>query len=385
MTDPPDSESVRLSNMWTVTDARSDCGTGNQIESDLRVTLFGPLPPPIHGQSVAMSSLVTRLIPQFRRMRVIDTSWGDGPRPFRRVAVISRTVGAWWSVWRSDVVYIAVKADWGMWLTSATALLARLAGAKVILHHHSYGYVRTRQFRMVVLVGAAGPRAHHIVLSRTMARDLANVMPEIRSTQVLGNAGLVDLGMLDLPLKRDGDATVLGHLSNLSVAKGISETVSLAVGLHRANAKVRLIIGGPIYDDEARHHLERAALELGESFEYRGPLNGDSKRQFFRDITHFVFPTNYVHEAAPLVLYEAMAAGVVCVATRQGSICEQLEGAPSVLADSAESFVDQALPALLVSPVRLAVSNAFRQAFLQALSVSERQFAEFAALMGSLE
>jgi len=366
----------------TVSNVRGDCGEQVDFVSDVRLTLFGPLPPPTHGQSVVMSHLVTRLAPHFPRMRVSDTAGGGDIRRLRPFPAIIRTIGSWWSLRSTDVVYVAVKADKGMWLTSATVLLARLAGARLFLHHHSYAYVRTRQFRMVALVRAAGPRAHHIVLSRVMARDLAGVMPEIRRIVVIGNASLVDRGMLELPLKSDQASLVLGHLSNLSADKGISEAVSLAIDLRRANVAVRLIIGGPLTDDEARRHVDRAARELGGSFEYRGPLGGDRKREFFNDITHFVFPTRYVHEAVPLVIYEALAAGVVCVATKQGSIPEQLADCPAVLAGHATSFVDEVMPTLSVARVSLSASRASRQAFLNALSVSERQLAELMALLG---
>ncbi len=58
---------------------------------------------------------------------------------------------------RMSSCYLAVKADHGMWLTTITAGLARLARAQVFLHHHSYTYIRERKSRMVALVRVAGP------------------------------------------------------------------------------------------------------------------------------------------------------------------------------------------------------------------------------------
>jgi glycosyltransferase involved in cell wall biosynthesis len=214
-----------------------------------------------------------------------------------------------------------------------------------------------------------------------MVTDLSDVMPEVRRTLVIGNAGLVDRTLLDLPLTDGGCDLVLGHLSNLTREKGIAEVVDLASALHRSGTRVRLVVGGPAVNEEARLHLDRAGRELGELFEYRGPLAGEAKHAFFEEITHFLFPSRYVHEAAPLVLYEAMAAGVVCVATRWGSIPEQLEGAPAVLSQSAESFVEEALPLLVGASVSTAASQESRRAYLRALSDSERQLATFVALL----
>jgi glycosyltransferase involved in cell wall biosynthesis len=232
---------------------------------------------------------------------------------------------------------------------------------------------------MVALTLAAGPHAHHIVLSRFMASDLSRVMPEIPRPLVIGNAGFIDRALLELALKADGDDVVLGHLSNLRLQKGIAEVVDLAVSLHRAGTRARLVIGGPTEDGEARLHLDRAARELGGLFEYRGPLTGEAKLAFFDEITHFVFPSHL--EAQPLVLYEAMAAGVVCVATRQGTVAEQLEDSASVLARSADSFVEETLPVLVGASVSTAASQKSREAYLRALSESERQLTYLVRLL----
>lgn len=235
---------------------------------------------------------------------------------------------------------------------------------------------------MAALVRAAGPRAHHIVLSRTMARDLVGVMPEIGAPLIIGNASLVDRRLVELPLKKDSNEMVLGHLSNLSADKGIGEVVQLAVALHEARVRFRLIVAGPALDEAAQRGLKIAARELGETFEYRGPLQASAKHDFFNDITHFVFPTRYVHEAAPLVLYEAIAAGVVCVTTRIGSISEQLERCPAVLASDAPSFIEETLPLLVNSSVTASASAECRQAFLSAQAQSENELAEVVGVLG---
>jgi glycosyltransferase involved in cell wall biosynthesis len=347
----------------------------------VRLTLLGPMPPPINGQSVVMNQMVSELEPHFAVIRIVDTSEGKAVGRLRLFRKILRSATALSGVRGSDAVYIAVKAGHGMWLTTAAAGLARSAGARVFLHHHSYSYVRERKPRMVALTRAAGPLAHHIVLSHSMLRDLGNVMPEIHRVLIIGNAGLVDSNLLDLPLKSDGRGLVLGHLSNLTLDKGIAEVVDLAVALHRAGTQIRLVVAGPTADEESRLQLSRASVELGELFEYRGPLTGDKKRAFFGEITHFIFPSRYIHEAAPLVIYEAMAAGVICVATRKGSIPEQLEGSPRVLTDSADSFVEEALPALANSQTSSVASQECREAYLRALSVSNGQLARFVALL----
>ncbi|MCV7212062.1 glycosyltransferase family 4 protein [Mycolicibacterium canariasense] len=314
-------------------------------------------------------------------VRVADTSEGAADAVRRRMTKLRRNAAALRAIRGADTVYISVNVGRGMWLSSAAAAIARMSGARVFLHHHSYSYVRRRTARMRALTSAAGPSALHITLSATMADDLRAVMPEIRRVIVVGNAALVDQALLDLPLKRDGAELVLGHLSNLRLDKGIAEVVDLAVELHRVGAPVRLLIAGPTADRESVRHLDRAERELGPLFEYLGPVVGPAKLAFYGSITHFVFPSRYVHEAVPLVLYEAMAAGVVCLALRQGSIAEQLAGSPGRLAESVESFVRETAPGLVGAQVSAATSNQSRQAFLQALTTSEKQLDDLTDLL----
>ena len=354
----------------------SSSGAGRHV----RLLLVGPLPPPVHGQSVVMTHLISRLSPIFPQLAIANTCEGDSGVWMRPFVKLRRAAAAMARIRRADVVYIAVKAGKGMWLTTASASLARSAGAKVFLHHHSYAYVRDRKARMVALTRAAGPEAHHIVLSESMAHELRRVMPEIRRPLVLGNASLIDQTLLETPVKADSAALVLGHLSDLSMEKGIAEAIDLAVELNRMGTDVRLVVGGPPVSEEVGRHFERAAEELGDRFEYRGLLTGPAKHRFFSDITHFVFPSRYEHEAVPLVLYEALAAGAVCVATRQGSIPEQLADAPCVLAADAESLVAEALPVLAHATVSSVAAEECRAAYLRALSKSEKQLVELVHL-----
>lgn len=341
------------------------------------------MPPPVDGQSIVMRHMAAHLGPHFPHLRVADTTERATSRWRRPFVKLGRSVTAWRAIPRADVVYLAVKADHGMWLTTIAAGLARLARAQVYLHHHSYTYIRERKTRMVALVRVAGPATQHIMLSKSMAQDLRTTMPEVRRTLIIGNAALVDQTLLELPLKSDTERLVLGHLSNLYVDKGIAEVVDLAIRLYAREVPVRLIVGGPVVEPEAQHHLDRAADNLGEHFEYRGSLVGADKRSFFDEITHFIFPSNYAHESVPLVLYEAMAAGAVCVSTRRGSIPEQLADSPALLADSRGSFVEDVLPALQDATVSTAASQQSRQAFLRALAAANSDLVHFISQLGT--
>lgn len=352
-----------------------------------RLMIVGPFPPPINGQSVVMEHIFSRVAPHFYQARIADTGAGDSKRWLRPITSAFRSAKAAFELMagRPEAVYIAVKAGKGMWLTAGIVGVARCLGVRLFLHHHSYAYVRRRAFRMVALARIAGPSAHHIVLSNSMADDLAAAMPEIRRILVIGNAGLIDKELLNIPLQADPTHLVLGHLSSLSVEKGIGDVVDLALELHAAQVAVRLIIGGPVESRQTADQLSRAALHLGDLFDYRGVLKGQAKIDFFADITHFIFPSRYTHEASPLVLYEALASGVVCMTTQQGAIRDQLNGSPSFISTRPEFFVDEAIRVLSREPRTQRVAEMSRKAYLRALEESEYQLTRFVeALNGDL-
>ena len=233
---------------------------------------------------------------------------------------------------------------------------------------------------MVVMAKLAGAQASHIVLGETMAADLRQYTPEVKSTFVLNNAGLVDPRLSKLPEKDVTDAVrVLGHLSNLNADKGLAEVLELALSLNRQGRRTKLIIGGPASDDWTRNALAAAKAELGDMLDYRGPLYGDNKRKFFQDIEVFVFPTKYRNEASPLVLLEAMSAGAPCLSVALGCISEDLgeKGGFAFLPD--EPFVGAATKSLdHIYEHYSARSRAARERYVELLSEHRIQLSELA-------
>ncbi|MFY8195373.1 MAG: glycosyltransferase, partial [Novosphingobium sp.] len=107
----------------------------------------------------------------------------------------------------------------------------------------------------------------------------------------------------------------LGHLSNLSLEKGLDRFLSCGFGPDgTARTDRRLVLAGAPSTPEATEALEKAALVLGDTLETHGAVSGERKAAFFRDIDLFVFPSLYRHEAQPLVALEALAYGKPVIA-----------------------------------------------------------------------
>ena len=67
--------------------------------------------------------------------------------------------------------------------------------------------------------------------------------------------------------------------------------------------------------------LVREALKkYPDSINYRGPVHGSNKKEFFNDIHIMLFPSRYKNEAQPLVVFEALSYGVPVICFNRGCI-----------------------------------------------------------------
>ena len=79
-------------------------------------------------------------------------------------------------------------------------------------------------------------------------------------------------------------------------------------------------------------------------------LTGDVKVAFYRDIDMFLFPTPWRQEAAPLVIYEALAAGCPVLATDRGLIAEFVPDLGGAVCPRDVDFVNFAVEYLCAQP-----------------------------------
>jgi glycosyltransferase involved in cell wall biosynthesis len=66
--------------------------------------------------------------------------------------------------------------------------------------------------------------------------------------------------------------------------------------------------------------VDQALVRWPQQVEYRGPVYGREKAQFFADIDVFLFPTRYEHESWGIVLTEALSVGCPVVTRSRGCV-----------------------------------------------------------------
>jgi glycosyltransferase involved in cell wall biosynthesis len=317
-------------------------------EQPLSVIVIGSMPPWITGQSISTEAIVNRFRRDLTQVIVVNTT----PRNFRpkwtrrlsrlpgyllglRTLLIGKP-GSW--------TYIVVDADSGMYFNILCATIARLRRMQLLMHHHNYSYIAQLTTRMQLLTWIAGTNATHLTLCQIMSHELATQYPGVSRTCELSNAHLI--GECSRATCTDTGQFVIGHLSNLSVEKGLITIINIMRHLEDAGVNAHLRLGGPAVDERAAQIIQAAKAEMPNRLIYDGPLYGQRKEDFYKKISVFVFPSTYRNETEGIVLLEAMSAGVPVIAYGQCCI-PNLIGEWGGLAVPMEApFEQMALPLL---------------------------------------
>jgi glycosyltransferase involved in cell wall biosynthesis len=206
------------------------------------------------------------------------------------------------------------------WRDFAYLLVARACGARVLLQKHggSLEAFCGRSGAFAELVRATLKLADAVVvLSRAELNEYEDLLPG-------GKVVLVPNGIDCAPYRKynrtpaDPAAPLrLVYIGRLAPRKGLTEILEGFAHLRaeRVPARLTIVGSGP---EEARLKLRAKELDLGAEVSFAGPAYGEDKARLLSLSDVLLLPS--YSEGLPYALLEAMAAGVVPVATRVGAI-----------------------------------------------------------------
>ena len=93
--------------------------------------------------------------------------------------------------------------------------------------------------------------------------------------------------------------------------------------LNELGFKVIGKLAGPIHDLNLAKKIISLDAECA-YFSYIGPVYGKAKNEFYQDLDVFIFPSKYLNEAEPLVLFEAAQCGVFSIGSDVGCVSDIL-------------------------------------------------------------
>jgi glycosyltransferase involved in cell wall biosynthesis len=283
------------------------------------VLFVGMFPPPINGQRIVTQHM-------FAQLDAVAAVTSYDIDQFRRLGLFSKLVSAIFGCVTLinarargyTTVYLAPHSGAGLIYSWLVALTSRCCGYDMVVHYHSYRNLVRYSRLMAGFLALCGPNALHIVLAPTMARDLRRLYRSAHHVTVLSNTTFIPPRQVERTFT--GRRLRVGHLSNLSREKGIGNVLDCMRELWARDVEVELWLGGPAEDAQTGRMVAEAKAKFGDRINYLGRLSGSDVQRFYDEIDIFLFPTAYEHEAEPLVVLDAISAGVPVIATNRGCI-----------------------------------------------------------------
>lgn len=325
-----------------------------------RILCILHLPPPVHGAALVGSFLkesalvngtfdtrYVNLSASESLEQVGHFSCGKVRSVFRILAEVHRTL----RVWRADLVYMTPSSKMpGLLKDALVARLVRRKGCKVILHFHNKG-VASRQNRFVDdrLYRELFRDASVILLSKRLYSDIRKYVPKERVSFCANGVSVPDVE------RRPGAVPRILFLSNMIQSKGVSVLIEACRILKERGFVFRCSLVGALSADYPGDSLaaEIRSKGLEELVTYEGPRYGEEKWKAFSEADLFAFPSYYPDECFPLVVLEAMGAGLPVVTTDEGAIPEMVrDGEDGIICPKKDpSSLADALGRLLADPV----------------------------------
>jgi glycosyltransferase involved in cell wall biosynthesis len=300
-----------------------------------RLLIIGPLGPPLGGIQRIMDMQVHSSLAREFELHVVDTSKGrlrwavDNPTlktPLYFVRDFSRLIRTLVRV-RPDVALVHTAAGLSFLRDWVFMVTARLAGAKVICHYHGtlhapFPSCETRIGRTIgrFLMSAAqrvivlGP-AYQREMGKAWKRDDLVWAPNMADTALFRNMP----ADTPAPWLARGERAVL-FVGRLSASKGIYDLFDAIPRVIERHPEVRFVLVG-VAESDAMEPVIRAEAErrgIAPRIAFLGSLEGRNKAAAFVSSQMMVVPS--WTEAFPLVIPEAMAAGLPVITTAVGAI-----------------------------------------------------------------
>jgi glycosyltransferase involved in cell wall biosynthesis len=301
----------------------------------INIMIVGPMPPPTHGMAVINKRMADLFLSRGWNLAVFDTSPGTLSRSLRvRLKRFTGTLKALIEVANfclakdQPICYFPMSGGYGLIFDVIPIAGARIMGARILLHHHSFSYIDDSFIPMKLVTYVSGPRSTHICLSPRMAEALCNRYNMVRRTVPISNAGLMQIPAQPENKRKScagqGGTLIVGMLANLSIGKGVVEFIEIASESARRGINVQFVLAGPFESDALKDQL-KVRMDSLQNLQYRGAIYGDAKNSFYREIDVLLFPTKYPNEAEPIVVLDALAFGKAVVSYSRGCIGELLE------------------------------------------------------------
>jgi len=320
------------------------------------------VPPPVHGSSMVGQSIKkSKLINESFDCSFINLLVSRSINDTGRWSFIKalRFIGIWVNLLvkiikkKPTVCYLALSTT-GLSFYKDVLLVfwLRLFHVKRVYHLHNKGVSKRQTNKLIrLLYQFVFKGADVILLSDYLYKDVETFVP-LSKVHICPNGIEDNFSNLKPHSYSSLNPAKILFLSNLIKSKGVTVLLDACVILQKNGIDFECNFVGAegdinaiVFDKKVKQHgIEKRVKYLGRKF-------GQDKQAVLADTDIFAFPTYYSNECFPLVLLEAMSAGIVVVSTFEGGI-------PDIIEDGITGFlVPQRDAEIMAEKLELLITN----------------------------
>ena len=300
------------------------------------IWLVSNLPPPVHGVSVFNAALLDELERRDEPVRVFRVG-SRRAQSIGRFSIVKALLGAGLiarflaaTLWRrvrgrgqAILYFTPSQSGPAVFRDAVVATIGRVCFDRVIGHVHGCSWLG--RYRAGGLTSKA---MRHALASCDQVICLGD-----RFTRTMRAATGIDCVSVDNGARATpggkartwpapGAPLTLLYLGTFILSKGLWAAAEAAMLLRGRGLDVRLKCAGSWRLEAERVGFERQFREALSSglMQFLGPVDESRRAKALLESHILVLPTRYPHEGQPLVLIEAMSAGIVPITTDQGGI-----------------------------------------------------------------
>ncbi|MFZ7826286.1 glycosyltransferase family 4 protein [Priestia sp. 40] len=334
-----------------------------------KVIVIGPIPPPIHGESIALNQIVrSERINNKYKLIVINTNRAvikkvgklSFKKIFQDIIVIFKTFFSLITS-KKHALYVSIsQTKLGLFRDLIIIELGNKFASKTIIHLHGNNLGNVLDslslFQLKIAKRILNKVTTGIVLGENLKKNYRGF---IRDIQVVPNG--IDTNFISendiskAKLNKNNSQLNIVYLSNLMKEKGYMELIKGVSELIIDGYAINLVLAGAIHNSKDYEEMRVLVKDknLEKYIKYVGIVTDEKKKNLLLDSDIMILPSNYAVEGQPISIIEGMAAALPIISTKRGCIEDLVKNNGILLKDGTSSLIKEAIINIINNPLNI--------------------------------